>query len=136
MIVADTSLIASMALRNDRVGEAEAVFRMDAEWAAPLAWRSEMHRMLVKCMQQDGMKAADGLRAMEVAMQIVGGREYQVVTGHVLELAARSGCGGCECEYVALARDLGLALVTWDEEVLKAFPRIAMTPAGYIQNHK
>ncbi len=135
MIVADTSLIASLALRNDRVGEAEAVLRRDGAWAAPVVWRSEMRQMLVKCMRREGMTAADGLRAMEVAEEMVAGREYQVLSGKVLEMAARSGCGGFECEYVALAQELGLTLVTWDEEVLKAFPRIAVNPAKFVLNH-
>ncbi len=54
-----------------------------------------------------------------------------VDTAEVLSLAAESGCSAYDCEFVALARNLGVSLVTSDREVLKAFPAIAVPLERY-----
>lgn len=58
----------------------------------------------------------------------MAGREYSVVSYEVLQLAARSGCSAYDCEYAALAHDLGIRLVTTDRQLLRAFPSIAVAP--------
>ena len=44
----------------------------------------------------------------------------------VLELVSASRCTAYDCEFVALALDLEVPLITADRKVLDAFPRIAM----------
>lgn len=127
MIIADTSLIACLAVRNENAELAAAVCEADPVWSAPVLWRSEFRQALVKYVQRDGMSLDEAMRALQLAEEIVGGREYQVSSEQVLELAARSKCTGYECEYVALALDLGVPLVTADRQILKAFPRTAVS---------
>jgi predicted nucleic acid-binding protein len=43
-----------------------------------------------------------------------------------MKLVMASGCPAYACEYVALAEDLGVPLVTTDRGVLQAFPRVAV----------
>lgn len=45
----------------------------------------------------------------------------------VLRLAIASGCTACDCEFVVLARDLAVKLVTLDQAILRAFPEIAVS---------
>ena len=71
---------------------------------------------------------ADIAAAAESQLQ---GREFNVESAHVLTLASRSGCSAYDCEFVALAQDLGVALVTNDREVLRAFPDTAVALAGF-----
>ena len=56
----------------------------------------------------------------------MAGHEYGVVTHRVLELATRSGCTAYDCEFVAVAQDLGVDLVTADQQMLAAFPSTAV----------
>jgi predicted nucleic acid-binding protein len=44
-----------------------------------------------------------------------------------METVAASHCSAYDCEYVALAADLGVTLVTSDNQILKAFPAVAMS---------
>ncbi len=43
-----------------------------------------------------------------------------------ISLASQSGCSTYDCEFVALAHDLAVRLVTNDTAVLRAFPDVAI----------
>lgn len=52
--------------------------------------------------------------------------ELEVDSSHVLMLTQKSGLSAYDCEYVALAQQLGIPLVTSDARIIKAFPTIAV----------
>jgi predicted nucleic acid-binding protein len=133
VIVADTSLIARFVVHNEQSELAEAVCERDSVWAAPLLWRSEFRNLLVEYVQHAGLSAEAALLAWASAEEIMGGREYGVSSDRVLELAVRSGGTAFACEYVALAQDLGVPLVTTDERILRAFPKIAVSPERFLR---
>lgn len=128
MIVADATLISYFAIRDEQHSEmADAVCAADPVWAAPWLWRSEVRAALMKCVGHSGMSLEVALLAFSTAEEIIGGREYRVSSDQVFELAVRSKCTAYDCEYVALAEELGVPLVTADKQLLKAFPKIAVS---------
>ena len=127
MIVTDAALITWFAVRDVNSELADAVCEADPVWVAPLLWRSEVRSALVNYVQHAGMSLESALLALQTAEEIIGGREYRVSSEQVLELAAQSRCTAYDCEYVALARELEVPLVTADKEILKAFPKIAVS---------
>jgi predicted nucleic acid-binding protein len=74
--------------------------------------------------------------AFNTAEEIIDGREYRVSSEKVFELAMRSKCTAYACEYVALAEELGVPLVTADRRILKAFPRIALSLEQFAKKKK
>ena len=68
---------------------------------------------------------------MEQAELLLLGKESEVGSNHVLKLAQISGLSAYDCEYVALAQDLNLNLVTSDRQILQAFPAIAISPIHF-----
>ena len=134
MIVTDTNVIAYFAIRDANSGLADAVFETDPVWVTPLLWRSELRSTLAKYIRHAGMTLETALRALHSAEEVVGGREYRVVSEKVLELIMRSDCSAYDCEYVALAQDLGVPLVTADKQILRAFPKIAVSMEKFAKN--
>jgi predicted nucleic acid-binding protein len=59
-----------------------------------------------------------------------------VETQTVLALAAESGCTAYDCEFVALARDLRVKLMTSDGEILAAFPKLAVTIESFASGRR
>ena len=57
--------------------------------------------------------------------------ERHVSSSLVLELVATSKCTSYDCEYVALAKEMNLTLVTFDKEVVGEFPGIAVFPQDF-----
>ncbi|HEY5345595.1 MAG TPA: type II toxin-antitoxin system VapC family toxin [Verrucomicrobiae bacterium] len=127
MIVADTNLIAYFSIHTECSALAEAVCAVDSIWAAPLLWRSEYRATLMKYINHAGMNFETAIGSLRVAEEAIAGREYAVDARKVLELAMQSKCSAYDCEYIALARDLGVPLVTADKQILRAFPKIAVS---------
>ena len=127
MIVADTNLIAYFSIHTDHSALAEAVCATDSVWVAPLLWRSEYRATLLKYIRHAGMNFEAAIGSLRIAEEAVAGREYSVDARKVLELACRTKCSAYDCEYVALAQDLGVKLVTTDKQVLTAFPELAVS---------
>jgi predicted nucleic acid-binding protein len=50
-----------------------------------------------------------------------------VASFRVLELVTRSKCSAYGCEFVALAQDLNLPLITTDNQILTSFPQLAVS---------
>jgi predicted nucleic acid-binding protein len=132
VIVADTNLLIYLYVQGQRTEESEAVLKRDAAWAAPLLWRSEFRNALIGLVRKDALTLDEALSFVDEAERWLAGHEYSVVSRHVLTLARQSGCSAYDCEFVALAQDLGLPLVTTDQQILKAFPTIAFSPSAFV----
>lgn len=133
MIVADANLIAYFSIHTESSALAEAVCAVDAVWVAPLLWRSEFRSTLVKYMQHSGTGFDLAIASLRLAEETIAGREYAVDSRKVLELAMASKCSAYDCEFVALALDLDVPLVTADKQVLKAFPKIAVSLGKFVK---
>jgi len=128
VIVTDTNLLVYLYVRGERTDEAEAVLARDPLWTAPLLWRSEFRSAVAGLIRRGGLPLDGAFQIVNDAERFMSGREYGVVSHRVLQLATGTGCSTYDCEFVALAEDLGAPLVTSDREVLKAFPALTVTP--------
>jgi predicted nucleic acid-binding protein len=68
---------------------------------------------------------------MEAATALMAGGEYAVPSPAILRLAAGSSCSAYDCEFVALAQDLGVPLVTADRQVVRDFSGTAVALERY-----
>jgi predicted nucleic acid-binding protein len=107
------------------------VLRLDPEWAAPVLWRSELRNVLASYLRRDLLTLSGALAVMEHAESLLEGRQYDVPTSAVLAMAAVSSCSAYDCEFIALARQLDVRMVTSDRGVLRAFPDVAVTPRAF-----
>ena len=133
MIVVDTNIIAYLYLASDRTTQAEEALLKDAHWVAPFLWRSEFRSALTLYMRKKLLSLADANRIMEEAACLMQGREYEVASFQVLSLVTASTCSAYDCEFVALARDLDVPLVTVDKQILDQFPACAISLDDYIK---
>ena len=131
MIVVDTNVIAYLFLTSDKSELAEMALRRDSYWAAPLLWRSELRNVLTTYMRKELLTLAEAQRIMSTAADLMRGREYTATSAHILRLAAMSDCSAYDCEFVAVANDLRINLVTVDNKILKNFPLIATSLSAY-----
>ncbi|HSQ16059.1 MAG TPA: type II toxin-antitoxin system VapC family toxin [Anaerolineales bacterium] len=127
MIVIDTNIIGYLYLSSEHSIRVEAALLRDPEWCAPLLWRSELRNVLAFYLRKNLLSLPEAQQIMEEAIQRLQGREYEIVSHQVLALAAESSCSAYDCEFVALAQDLDVHLVTTDKQILTQFPHIALS---------
>lgn len=128
MIVADTNLLVYLLLPGHNTEVAERVLERDPDWITPLLWRSEFRNVLAHYLRRELLSRSDALNAFRLAEKAVHGREFAVETDQVIDLLLRSQCSAYDCEFVALALETRIQLVTSDRQVLKAFPEVAVAP--------
>ncbi|NIS82658.1 MAG: PIN domain-containing protein [Anaerolineales bacterium] len=126
MIVVDTNIIGYLYLSGERSAQAESAYLKDPNWAAPLLWRNEFRNVLALYLRRDIFSLTDAMAMMNAASNLMTGREYQVPSFPVLELASKSTCSAYDCEFVALAKELKVPLITVDHQILFEFPSIAV----------
>ena len=127
MIVVDTNIIGYLYLANERSVQTEQALVKDPQWAAPLLWRSEFRNVLALYIRKQILTLTEAQRIMEEAMGLMQDREYEVNSLQVLRLVASSTCSAYDCEFVALAQDLDVRLVTVDAQILDQFPGTALS---------
>ena len=132
MIVVDTNIISYFYLNSEYSPLAEQTFQKDPAWAVPLLWRSEFRNILSLYLRKEIIELSDAAQIIAASEELLKGNEYEVNSFKVLKLAGKSGCSGYDCEFVSLAQDLGIPLVTEDNKVLKNFPETAQNMAGFL----
>ena len=133
MIVVDPTIVSYLLLPHATLtDQADRLLARDAAWCAPSLWRSELRNVLATHVRQHGLALEQALELMNFAEELLEERTSGVVPEVVLRLAAGSGCSAYDCEYVALAHDLDVPLVTTDPQVLEAFPDLAVLPLDFL----
>lgn len=126
MMVVDTNVLAYFYLPGDYTAAAEALMQDDADWAAPILWRSEFRNILAGYMRRGNLSLAQAHAIQREAEEMLSGAEHEVDSGAVLDLVRDSECSAYDCEFVALAKQLGVKLVTMDSKLLRSFPGVAV----------
>jgi len=132
MIVVDTNIIGYLYLSSDRSDQAEKALLIDSEWVAPILWRSEFRNVLAIYIRKNILMLEDAVRIMDEATLLMQGGEYESVSLQVLQLVGESTCSAYDWEFVALARDLNVRLLTVDKQIIKQFPNEAISLDEYV----
>ena len=127
MIVVDTNVLAYLLIEGEGTEDAEALRISDPEWAAPRLWRSELANVLTLYVRKGEMTVPEAIQRHSAAEALVQGAEYDVTADRVLTTAEAGPCSAYDAEFVALAQDLGVKLVTADGPLRRAFPGVCVS---------
>jgi predicted nucleic acid-binding protein len=133
VIVVDTNIVCYRWMPSSHSADVDKALAKDSDWIAPLLWRSEFRNAVAGAVRQN-------LITLEVANDIIDkaewhfvDREFAVSSRAVLNLGANSGCSAYDCEFVALAEEQRLLLLTVDRQILHDFPDIAVSLEQFIR---
>ncbi|SRR5258706_13143945 len=132
MIAVDVNTIAYHWFISPHSSAIKELFARDNDWVAPALWRSEFRNVLASQMRFQELALVDALDIWMEAEKMMKKKEYPVSTSSILSLVTQSNCSAYDCEYVALAYQLDVKLITYDKQLLKEYPTIAMTAEQYL----
>lgn len=132
MIVVDTNIIAYLFLEGEFSSFAENLLLKDAQWAAPILWRSEFRNVLAHYLKKEILTLEQSQEIILEAMNLMQGREYEVASFQVLSLVSTCDCSAYDCEFIALAQDLEARLITVDKKIISDFPSLAYDLVEYV----
>ena len=78
MIVADANIIVYRFIPSSRTEDAISLVNFDAEWAAPILWRSEVRNALSNHMRAGQINRQDAKTMMQLATACLLGGEHAV----------------------------------------------------------
>ena len=126
MIVADVNLLVYLLIDGEFTPLAERALRRDRRWVAPRSHRAELLNVLATTVRAGVIRAG--------AFAPIWRRAYRTVATpadpdpfDVFQLSVESRIATYDCEYVAIARQRRLRLVTNDRPMRRAFPDVAVS---------
>ncbi len=132
MIVADTNLIVYLFITGDQTPLAQDVLAKDPHWIVPPLWQSEFRNVLAGYIRR-GMELSQAQEIMRDALLTLENRQVAPSSEKVFELVSKSDCTAYDCEFIALAQQLNILLVTSDKQLLQRFPDSAIALKEFIK---
>jgi len=132
VIVVDTNIICYLYISGEFSEKSEQLLSHTTEWNAPILWRSEFRNVVSQYLRKNILLSSEALVIIEQAEQLMHEHEYEVSSARVIELVQNSDCSAYDCEFVALAQDLDVPLITTDKKILRNFPRTAISINSFL----
>jgi predicted nucleic acid-binding protein len=130
MIIADTNLIVYLFITGDQTNLAQEVLDKDPHWIVPPLWQSEFRNVLAGYIRR-GMTLPQAQEIMDDALLTLEKRQVVPSSEKILGLISRSSCTAYDCEFIALAEQLNVPLVTADKSLLQQFPSHTISPEEF-----
>jgi predicted nucleic acid-binding protein len=80
-----------------------------------------------------GMTVLEAKQVMENALQTLEKRQIIPPYEKILDLIVESDCTAYDCEFIALAKQLAIQLVTADKQLLNRFPDSAISLEEFVK---
>ncbi len=126
MIVADTNLIVYLFITGDQTSLAQEVLSKDPHWIVPPLWQSEFRNVLAGYIRR-GMVLSQAQEIMTNGIVTLENRQVIPSPEKILDLISKSDCTAYDCEFIAIAQQLDVLLVTADKQLLNRFPDSAIS---------
>jgi predicted nucleic acid-binding protein len=127
LIVVDTNVMVDRLVGGENGADAALLFESDPEWAAPTLLVSELRNVLLGYVRRGDLRADQAKAMYDDAAEILGGRITSVEGSQVIDIALECDLTAYDAEFVALARELGVALATSDKAILKGAADVAVS---------
>ena len=132
MIIVDTNVLVYLFVQSTQTHSAMTVRMKDPNWHASLLWRSEFRNAMARHMRAGTFTFDQALSTLRQVENMMDGKDHEVNSADVMRLVSESDCSVYDCEFVALAQQLDVSLVTSDRRILHEFPNVAVTPAEFM----
>ena len=132
MIVVDSNILVYLFVNGPQTRSAMTVRMKDPDWHVPFLWRAEFRNAMAGYIRNNIMTVEQAIIVLRNVENSMDGQEHQVNSADVMRLVSQSNCSAYDCEFVALAQELEVPLITLDRRVLRNFPNRALSPDQFL----
>jgi predicted nucleic acid-binding protein len=132
MIVADTNILAYLYFPSDLSSEVQKLENKNEEWIVPSSWRSEFINVATAYYRKGIITIEQATESVKEAVRSFEDYELDADIETIMLFVKKSQCSSYDCQFVALAHQLNIRLLTYDRQILIEFPDIAIKPSDYL----
>ena len=132
MIVADTNIITYLMIKSKFTDQAEKVFNKDSDWVVPGLWKHEFLNILTTLVNTKRAELNIVILHYEKTTKLFSRLEKEPNFNNVLTISTRHNISAYDAQFISLAMELDLPLITQDMRLLDKFPDIAQTMDQFI----
>lgn len=133
MIVMDVNVFLYSLVEGEKSEAARHVITADTKWIAPSLLRYEFINVLATWNRRGIMNPVDCRKTWDRAREMMSGNLVESDPNLVLNLSLDHQITAYDAQYVQIAAARNLPLVTEDLELLRKFPRIAISMADFLK---
>jgi len=131
VIVVDTNVLVYAVRPGTFTEAALRAGEKDPDWVAPAFWRLEMCNVLALAMRVQQLEPGLALEAFAMAESLVEDSRTTPTAEETLRLAHSTAISAYDAEFVHVAEQLGVPLITADRRLIKAFPELTIPLAEF-----
>jgi predicted nucleic acid-binding protein len=135
MIVTDTNILTSLFFPATSSAVVEKLQKKTEDWIVPPIWRSEFIDVAAAYFRKGIISYDQALEAVSQAAKILEDAEMEPDILITMSMIKNSKCTPYDCQFVALAFQMNVRLLTLDPQILIEFPAIAIKPQDYLAQH-
>jgi len=133
MIVVDANVIAYFWIPGDFTELARKLLLKEPKWISVPLWRSELRSIVTQYVRQSMMLESVATDVLRSAFDQMNRNECSVSNDAVMKYVFASRASAYDCEYIALATEKGVPLVTCDKPLIRAFPDVAVHLTTFLE---
>ncbi|OGA09634.1 MAG: hypothetical protein A3D95_14720 [Betaproteobacteria bacterium RIFCSPHIGHO2_12_FULL_69_13] len=126
MVVVDTNVLAYLLIEGDRTAAAQALYARDADWRSESFLLVEFSNMLATYVRNGRLDAEAATALLAAADRTLTGT-VSLPHPRALEVALELGVSAYDARFLAVARGLGVKLVTEDAKLRAAAPALTQS---------
>jgi len=127
MIVVDANILVYRVVEGQKTPLTLRVQEMDGDWKVSPLWKYEFGNALALMIHQGHLTAKMGAQLLETGMMAFEPCETKVDPDLALSLSVEKKISFYDAQYLALAKSLGVSLVTEDKALRKAGVGLAVS---------
>lgn len=132
MIVIDANILIYALIECDNSRLIPQLREKDADWRTTELCRHEILNVLTTYQRRGVLSLAQCRELLSYANQFLAQAQCEVNFAASLDTAAKHGISGYDAQYVALATNLSIPLISEDRKVRQAVPEIVMSMQQFV----
>ena len=133
MIVVDANIIAYYSIEGVKTELAHKLWKKDNDWRVPSLWQDEFLNILAINERTGNLDITACLSILHIVSNLLANSQEKVDMPLALTLASKYRISAYDAQYLAVAKTIGVSLITEDSKLRKAAPDLTLSMQEFLE---